>query len=70
MVLFGLDSFGDVASDQLNDEYFLGVSDLVGVVDDKGEAVLDDFLLRKDRSRLLCDYLPVVGIDGGGDIVH
>jgi hypothetical protein len=63
VILLLLDSFTDVASHQLDNEYLLRVGDLVGVVDDQRETVCDDFLLRKDRARLLRDRFPILCVD-------
>jgi hypothetical protein len=50
VVLFFLDGLRDVAPGQLDDKYLFAVLDDVGMFNDEGEAIGDDFLFGKERS--------------------
>lgn len=70
VILLPLDSLRNIAPDQLNNEDLLLISDLFRVIYDQRETILDNLFFGEDWTRLLCYYLPVVGVDGRGYVVH
>ena len=58
MILLFLNSFGQVTSNQLNDENLLSILEFSGLVHDELEGIGDDFLQRNNWTCILAFFLP------------
>ena len=62
MILLILHCLTDIASDQLDYEYFLSIEDEIGIIDDEGETVADKLSPGKDWLNLLIQASPILWI--------